>query len=82
MRKPNGCHRAPFTREIWDRWLARLNAAPDPRLTKGIAEMRALLQTRCIGTMHESIENTGRYRRFVEEQFGVVSECGLTEKGA
>lgn len=68
-----GYRQTVFTREMWDRWLERLNRdEPNPDLAKGIKEMRRLLQTRCIGAMHEKIESTATYRTFVEKQFGSI----------
>lgn len=71
--KPFGYRQTVFTPEMWTRWLERLNRAePNPELAAGIREMRRLLQTRCIGAMHETIESTATYRAFVEKQFGSI----------
>ena len=44
MKKP-GQHRIAFTRELWDKWLARLNAPPPKQtehLQAGIERFRKL----------------------------------------
>jgi hypothetical protein len=51
--KIRGEQREPFTRKMWDRWLARLNQGPDPSLAAGIQEMRDLLQCRCLAGIEE-----------------------------
>lgn len=38
-----GYHHIPFTRELWAKWLARLNTPPSQTLSDGIAEFRLLL---------------------------------------
>lgn len=45
-KRPNGCHHAPFTWKMWQRWLARLNEEPDESLVQGIQQMRAMLEQR------------------------------------
>lgn len=65
-------HHTPFSRALWDKWLARLNAAPEPALIAGIQEMRELLQMRCLGDVRNSIEDTGQFRAFVAQNFGVL----------
>jgi len=44
-------HRVPFTRKLWDRWLARLNGSEQDNLenqylAQGIAQFRATLAKR------------------------------------
>jgi hypothetical protein len=67
-----GYTHTPFSRAMWDRWLERLNTAPDPKLLEGIAEMRSLLASRCLGRVRESLEDTGEFRSFVARNFGSV----------
>lgn len=69
--RPYGYQRTPFTRQMWDRWLTHLNTAENRR-GEGVAEMRCLLQSRCLGALTDSVESTATYRVFVERQFGSV----------
>lgn len=71
--KSFGYHQSVFTHAMWERWMDRLNAPPpDRKQAEGVAEMRRLLQSRCLGAMQDSIETTATYRAFVERQFGSV----------
>ena len=53
--RPMGYQKTPFTRALWDKWLARLNA-DDPyadRLREGIEELRARLQKRYLNSLRK-----------------------------
>lgn len=46
VKRPYGCHRIPFTVELWNCWLARLNEEPAESLVQGIQQMRDMLEMR------------------------------------
>jgi hypothetical protein len=66
---PFGHHQRPFSRKMWERWLAELNRSPDPTLAHGLQEMRERLQARCLG---EVMPSPDAYDAWVERQFGRV----------
>lgn len=68
--KHAGEHHEPFSRAMWDRWLVKLNEPAHPLLEAGVAEMRELLQCRCLGAEHHAVESEDAYRNFVARTFG------------